>query len=114
MNIKQYFFEYESSYIPAEEVMQITETMLDDFYLKANDTEQFNVFFHLQNELFYLLNKGLNKEAAHISYLISYYLFVVLTPPHSEILAQEFAKEAIKMDNCPKYLEWLDEVKAGN
>lgn len=114
MDIKQYFFDYESTYIPEEKVMQITEKMLDDLYATANDTEQFNVFFHLQNELFYLLNKEMNKEAAYISYLISYYLFVALTPPHSETLAQEFAKEAIKLDSCPKYLEWLEEVKAGN
>lgn len=113
MDMKQYF-RYESTYIPNDEVLKIDERMLDDLYSTSNEIEKFNVFFHLQNEYFYLLNNGKHKEAAHICYLISYYLFTALTPPHSETLAQEFAITAMKLDNSPKYLEWLSEVKNGN
>lgn len=113
MNMEQYF-SYESTYIPSDEVLKIDERILDDLYSTSNSTEKFNVFFHLQNEYFYLLNNKKNKEAAHVCYLISYYLFTALTPPHSETLAEEFAKTAIRLDNSLKYSEWLNEVKNGN
>lgn len=54
------------------------------------------------------------KETAYVCYLISYYIFVSLTPPHSENIALEFIKEAINLDACEKYIKWLDIVKAGN
>ena len=113
MDIKQYF-EYESECIPKEIVLQVDEQILDDLYASSDIFEKFNVYFHLQNNFFNLYNNGNYKEAAYICYLISYYLFVALTPSHSEDLAKEYAQKAIKMDSCPKYLEWLDEVKKGN
>ncbi len=113
MNMEQYF-RYESTHIPIDEVLKIDERILIDLYVKSDVTDQFNVFFHLQNEYFYLINNKRNKEAAHVCYLISYYLFMPLTPPNSAELAEEFAKIAISLDNSPKYLEWLDEVKRGN
>ena len=58
--------------------------------------------------------RNAKKETAHISYLISYYLFHPLTPPHSEELGMEFALETLKYDDNEKYHEWIEEVKGGN
>lgn len=108
------YFKYESTFIPIKEVMELNEKILDDLYATSSETEKFNVFFHLQNEYYYLLNKKEYKKAAHICYLISYYLFIALTPPHSESLAREYALAAIKLDDLPMYREWLNEVEMGN
>ncbi len=108
------YFKYESSFIPSEEVMKLDERILDDLYATSSTTEKCNIFFHLQNEYYYLLNGKDYKNAAHICYLISYYLFTALTPPHSETLAREYALTAIKLDDLPMYREWLSEVEMGN
>lgn len=113
MNIKNYF-SYYSEPISAENVFLLTEDILDDLYRDLSEVEQFNVFFHLENEYFFLLNNDNLKEAAHICYLISYYLFNALTPPHSDILALEYAKKSIELNPEIQYSNWLDLVKKGN
>ncbi len=113
MDLKQYFM-YESTYIPEEKVFLLTEEFLDDLYVTSDEIDKFNIFFHLQNEYFYLLRKERHIEAAYVCYLISYYLFQPLTPPHSCTLAYEYAARAIELNPIPKYSEWLEEVGRGN
>ena len=113
VDIKQYFMYY-STPIPAENVFFLTEEMLDDLYANPSETERFNVFFHLQNEYFFLKNNNQLEEAAYLCYLISYYLFIPLTPPHSDVLALEFAKKAVELNLNDKYNDWLKLVKKGN
>lgn len=113
MDIKS-FFSYYSEEIPVENIFELTESVLDELYVNFNETNQFNIFFHLQNEYFYLKKNKNLKELAYVSYLISYYIFHPLTPPHSESLALEYAKIALELDNNPKYKDWIEEVKAGN
>lgn len=108
------FFTYYSREIPADKVFLLTEEILGNLYASFSEIEGCNVFFHLQNEYFYLKSQGLIKEAAYICYLISYYLFHLLTPPHSDKLAYEYAQKAIKLDPTSKYADWLEEVKKGN
>lgn len=113
MNIKA-FFEYESTAIPVDEIFSLTESVLDDLYITSSEAEQFNIYFHLHNEYVHLKNANYVRETAYLCYLISYYLFVSLTPPHSEEIALEFIQEAINLDACEKYTKWLDIVKSGN
>lgn len=113
MNIKDYFT-YNSEEIPASHIFSLTEEILDDLYSNSSEIERCNIFFHLQNEYFYLKNKGLVKETAYICYLISYYLFTPLTPPHSDSLAYEYAKEAHELDTSQSYADWLEIVIKGN
>lgn len=113
MDIKNYF-SFESEPIPAEDVFSLTESVLDDLYKNSSEIEQLNIFFHLQNEYIFLKNAEKKTEAAYLCYLISYYVFTPLTPPHSETIALEFAKEAISIDSTEKYIRWLNIVKKGN
>ncbi len=113
MNIKDYFTFY-SDPIPVENVFLLTPEVLSDLYCSSSEIEQLNIFFHLQNEYFFLLNDNHIKEAAYICYLISYYLFTPLTPPHSDTLALEFIKKAIDLNSTDEYLDWLEIVKSGN
>ncbi|TCW33334.1 hypothetical protein EDC21_12216 [Thermohydrogenium kirishiense] len=113
MDIKKYF-DYYSSVIPIESVMELSENDLDDIYANSTDIERMNVFFHLFNQYIFLKQQDANKEVAHICYLISYYVFTALTPPHSENIALEFAKKAIQYNNDEKYTEWVKEVLRGN
>ena len=108
------FFNYYSREIPVDKVLLLTEEILVNINASFSEIEGCNVFFHLQNEYFYLKSQGLIKEAAYICYLISYYLFHLLTPPHSDKLAYEYAQKAIKLDPTSKYADWLEEVKKGN
>lgn len=105
---------FESCEIPADEVFLITEETLDNIYTSSSEADQFRPFFHLQNEYFILKNQNLARETAYVCYLISYYVFTALTPPHSEEIALEFAQEAVRRDPCAKYIQWLDIVKQGN
>ncbi len=113
MNIKA-FFGYESTEIPVDKIFTLTEEVLDDLYAASTEVEQYNIYFHLQNEYAYLKNANSVKETAYVCYLISYYVFVSLTPPHSEKIALYFIQEAINLDECEKYTGWLDIVKRGN
>lgn len=113
MNIMS-FFSWDSVGIPVERIFEIDETVIEQLYVKGNETERFNVFFYLQREFFALKNNNHKKELAHISYLISYYLFIALTPPHSCELALEYAKTAFEVDRSVKYRKWIEFVKKGN
>lgn len=105
---------FEHSGLSVDDLFSITEDSLDSLYVKSSETEQFYPFFHLYNEYFILKKKNLSKETAYVCYLISYYVFTVLTPPHSEEIALEFASETVRLNPCTKYIQWLDIVKQGN
>ncbi len=108
------YFGCESAPVPEEYMMQMKENDLDILYADGDVTERFNVYFHLQNELIFLLGRENDRAAAHVCYLISYYLFVALTPPHSEILAMAYAKKAFELYPMEQYQEWMEEVRKGN
>lgn len=109
MNMFNYF-NYHSELIPQRYIFDLNEKILDDLYQQSNDTEQLNVFFHLQYNYISLLKHNHLKEAAYICYLISYYLFVPLTPPHSEIIALEYASQAMTLFPTEKYKQWIEFV----
>ncbi|MBQ2141313.1 MAG: hypothetical protein II433_09500 [Acidaminococcaceae bacterium] len=94
---------------------KITREGMDDLYAMSNDVEKSNIFFNLQFIFISVKASGDRKLAAHIGYIISYYLFVLLTPPHSEEIALYYANEAVELANKEeKYVEWVDFVKEGN
>lgn len=113
MNIKS-FFEYEGSEIPVDNIFALTEELLDDMYATSSEVEQYNIYFHLLNEYTYLKNANFVRETAYVCYLISYYVFISLTPPHSEKIALEYIGEAIRLCECSKYYKWLKVIKRGN
>lgn len=108
------YFSYYSEEIPIEKVFELNGRILLDLYIDSSEVERLNIFFHLQNEYFYLKNKNRVKETAYICYLISCYIFSIATPPHSEELALEYAKMALELEDKKLYRDWIEEVKAGN
>lgn len=73
--------------------------------------ERINLLFSLEYKC--LIEKN-NEKLAYLNYLISYYIFVILTPPFSEELALKYAEYALKLHNEDKYIEWVEYVKQGN
>lgn len=107
-------FEFHSQLIPVKNIFDLTEAILSDLYTQSNEVEGLNIYFHLQYNYYSLLKNNHFKEAAHICYLMSYYLFVPLTPPHSESLALEFATKAEELNPNEKYVQWIEYVLKGN
>lgn len=79
--------------------------------LDSTFTEEINLLFCLEYKL--LIEKD-PKKLAYLNYLISYYIFIILTPPFSQELAMKYSENAIKLDYKNEYLEWLKYVKQGN
>lgn len=72
-----------------------------DYYLKNN------FYFWLINKIYYFEDTNNNKDLAYAHYLMSYYIFIVLTPLSYESLAFNHIKRALKYDNNIKYREWI-------
>ena len=72
-----------------------------DYYVKNN------FYFWLINKIYELEEKNKLKELAYAHYLMSYYIFIVLTPLSYESISFSHIKKAINYENNIKYKEWL-------
>lgn len=72
-----------------------------DYYLRNN------FYFWLINKIHTLEEKNSYKELAYANYLMSYYVFVVLTPLDYENLAYYHIEKALKYDDNIDYKEWI-------
>lgn len=107
------YFEFYSNEMP-KDIYCIDENILGDIYAKSDEVTGLNVYFHLQSWQIYLFEDGKKEECAYVCYLLSYYLFVVLTPPKSMELAMHYAKIAFSLNPNEKYEQWIKEVEKGN
>lgn len=87
------------------EIFDINEEKLillknEEYFIK-ND-----FYFWLLNKLMILENKKDNKSLAYGYYLMSYYLFVILTPICYEDLSFNYIKKSIDLENNLTYKEW--------
>ena len=87
------------------EIFDINEEKLillkDEDYFIKND-----FYFWLLNKLMYLENNNDKKSLSYGYYLMSYYLFIILTPLCYEDLSFNYIKKAISLDNNINYKEW--------
>lgn len=72
-----------------------------DYYIKNN------FYFWLINKIYSLEESNNCDELAYAHYLMSYYIFVVLTPLNYESLAFNHIKKCLSFSNNIKYKEWL-------
>lgn len=72
-----------------------------DYYLRNN------FYFWLINKIHILEAKNSYKELAYANYLMSYYVFIVLTPLAYEELAYYHIEKALKYDDNIDYKEWI-------
>lgn len=88
------------------------EQLLEILLLPAHEKE--TVWFILEYKLFLLKKNGINSEIAYLNYLMSYLLFMLLTPVFAKELALEYAEEAIKYEDNSKYKHWLESLEDEN
>lgn len=100
--------------IKKELVLSIQPTDLNDFYATASDFDKDNLFFVLLTSLHHFEESNDTQIAAHLSFLLAYYLFVPLTPPGSFYLALHYINKAISLNPISEYKEWLELIKKGN
>lgn len=105
--------DWQNPIIQKEYVLKIQISDLDDFYVNASDFDKSNLFFVLLTSFHYYSSES-NEIAAHLSFLISYYLFVVFTPPGSQQLAMYYIKQAIAFYPLSEYKEQLAMIQKGN
>lgn len=102
----------------SEEIRKEIES-IDIETISENDLSASNSTFQDEMNLLFCLEYKLsiekdNKKLAYLNYLISYYIFVILTPPFSQEIALKYSENAIKLDNKKEYIEWIEYVKQGN
>ena len=97
-----------------DNVLVISPTDLDDFYLTASDYDKNNLFFVLLTSILHYEDRNDTVEAAHLNFLAAYYLFSTLTPPGSLNLALYYINRAISLNHLAEYDEWFDLIKNGN
>ena len=100
--------------IKEELVLSIQATDLNDFYVTASDFDKSNLFFVLLTSLHHFEESNDTQRAAHLSFLIAYYLFILLTPPGSFYLALHYINKAISLNPISEYKKWLELIKEGN
>lgn len=100
--------------IGEEQLTRLTADDLNDFYASASEIDRLNLFFVLLNSLHHYEERGKSKQAAYLSFLAAYYLFVPLTPPGSCGLALHYIQKAIALDHKPEYEEWFRLMQKGN
>ncbi len=105
---------FDEPIIGKDNVLEIGSKDLDDFYVSASDTDRMNLFFILLTSLHYYEGNGDAVRAAHLSFLMAYYVFAPLTPPGSECLALYYMNKAVSLNPIPEYKEWLSIMEKGN
>ena len=84
---------------------------IDEEKLIAFKTENYytksNFYFWLINKSYELEKENKNDELAYCHYLISYYIFIILTPLCYKELAFAHSLKATKLASDIKYKEWL-------
>ncbi|WP_300379643.1 hypothetical protein [Clostridium sp.] len=87
------------------EIFDINEEKLillkDEGYFLKND-----FYFWLLNKIIILENNQDNKALSYGYYLMSYYLFIILTPLYYEDLAFNYITKATNLDDNLIYKEW--------
>jgi hypothetical protein len=108
--------DWEKPVIAENDVLRIQTADLNDFYIAAGDDAfaKNNLFFILLNSLHKYSASGENEKAAHLAFLLAYYLFIALTPPGSCELALYYIKLAISLNPLGEYSEWLAFIEKGN
>lgn len=96
------------------EIWQLQPSHLDDFYVTASDLDKGNLFFVLLASFHDALDRQEPEQAAHLSFLMAYYLFNALTPPGSQALAEHYIRQAIALHPLEDYETWRALIEQGN
>lgn len=100
--------------IAEQDVLWIQPTDLSDFYFDASDLDKGNIFFVLLVSFNHYRFENKKVAAAHLCFLMAYYLFILHTPPGSYELATHYIAEAVLMNPLDEYKEWQTLIEKGN
>lgn len=106
--------DFSRPYINEKTAESLTVDDLYDSYEKYTETDQANLYFVMLNSAIYFEKNEKNTTAAHMYYLIAYYLFDMLTPPASCDLACLYAEKAVHLDRCMEYEAEYRRMLQGN
>ncbi len=93
------------------EILDIQPTDLNEFYDPLNEENGLKMYFQLLATYIRVKNR---EKKAHAAFLITYYLFILLTPPASCELALYYIRKAIELDPLEEYIEFEKLVLMGN
>lgn len=110
----QVAIDWDTPCLDDEQIASITPSDLDDFYADAASIDQLNLFFVLLNTCVQAQERGERVVEARLCYLMAYYLFVPLTPPGAQPLAQRCIDRAVELVPCPEYRDWQRIISEGN
>ena len=105
---------WDRPFFDPQQALDIGIADLDAFYAETPEAERANLFFVLLHSLNRCMETGEKEGAAHLSFLIAYYLFTTLTPPGSQELALHYIRQATEINPCRKYMKLLELIQKGN
>ena len=111
---KELKIDFGNPFIGEDQLEKLTANDLNRFYASASELDKLNLFFVLLNSLHLYEESGRVEQAAYLSFLTAYYLFVPLTPPGSCTLALHYIENAIRLDPKQEYMEWQALIRKGN
>lgn len=99
LNSRSHFMKIKlsESHFTSKQIFHLKEDDLWYFHDDASVNERFYLSFILKTSALQFLEKKDNVAAARTYYLLTYYLFHVLTPPGSIELSEYYIREAIKL-----------------
>lgn len=106
-------FNWSAPVLGKQDVLAIQPADLDRFYAGAREEDRTNLFFLLLASLHHYLDKWEQEVAAHLSFLLAYYLFTALMPPGFGPLALHYLRQAIYLYPRESYREWLCLMEEG-
>ena len=98
--------DFDHPYFEENKILSIMPRDLDDYYAEAGEIDQLNLYFVLEASLYRLQKRKRSVAAAHCAFLLAYYVFVALTPPAAEELANAYIDKALAWNETQEYQAW--------
>ncbi len=105
--------DFDHPYFEEKEILSIMPRDLDDYYAEAGEIDQLNLYFVLEASLYRLQKRKRSVAAAHCAFLLAYYVFVALTPPAAEELANAYIDKALAWNETQEYQAWKTWMEQG-
>lgn len=106
--------DWDNPILKEDEIKGIRTFDLDSFYTSGDSLSKTNIFFVLLASYHHYSDMGKNDCAAHLCFLMAYYLFIALTPPGSQQLAKQYIQQAVLLYPTDEYRRWQDLIEKGN
>lgn len=101
-------------FIDKNDILNILEDDICNLHMSEKYRPE-DIYLFLLTNFIYNKNNNDNISAARLSYLISYYIFVLWTPPRSEFLSRYYIDISINLDpQNEEYIKFHEFILDGN